>query len=64
MKTTENPTQKINPAINILACLNFWTTKSSNSFRQSFNYDLYIRVLEAKQRLINIEQSKIVNNFL
>lgn len=63
MKTTENQTQKINPSINILACLNFWTTKASHSFRQSFNYDLYMEVLKAKQNLINIEESKNVNNF-
>lgn len=55
MKNAEN--QKKDPSVNILACLNFWTTKSSYSFRQSFNYDLYIKVLQAKQKLINEYES-------
>jgi hypothetical protein len=32
----------------LITCLQFWSEKTNYSIRQSFNYDLYIKVLKAK----------------
>lgn len=33
---------------NLTACIDWWSRKSDDSVRQSFNIDLYFKVLKAK----------------
>ncbi len=32
----------------LISAIQFWTKKTNDSVRQSFNYELYIKILKAK----------------